>query len=88
MNQRVQPFPLAYKQAVMIQKRCLPVVLRIVQHSGNFFQRKIQLPIKQDLLQQNNRLVGIVAVSGIACFRGLQQADFIVIMQRAHADAE
>jgi hypothetical protein len=50
-------------------------------------QRQAQLPIKQDLLKPQHRLLPVVAIAVIAHTGRLEKPDFIIMMEGARCDA-
>ena len=87
INQPFQSFFFQHQKPSLLLQRFVLVIVRRRQQTANAFQRKLKLPVKENLLHPKNRLFVIKAIAcGSVNFSRTQQTDLIVIMQRAHAD--
>ena len=75
-----------YKFALFYE--CVQFIKLRVSHNGfNFLQREVQFFEKKDLLESFQRIFIVEAVSGLRQSRRLEQSDFIVELEGAHADS-
>ena len=80
----VQPLPLKLQQSDLPFQSLHGIKVRAVQDIPNILQRKPQLPEQQDAVKPSQ---GFFVIQPLACFRhpgGLQQADGVIVVQRAH----
>ncbi|MNT82200.1 hypothetical protein D3C72_2218950 [compost metagenome] len=63
------------------------VETRRIENGRDFRQRNIELPVDEDLLQAQQLVLAVVAVAIVAGERGLQEAYFVIVMQRPHRNA-
>ena len=75
---------LQLQQFDLLLQRLFSVEGGIRQDPLNVFQRKFQFPEQQDLLQTFQRCIVIQAVAAVGMPGGGQQADLVVIVQRAY----
>ena len=75
------------QQRDLLFQRHFPVKGGIFQDSLNIFQRKLQFPEQQDLLQTFQRCIVIQAVAAVGMPGSGQQADLVIIVQRAYTHA-
>src|SRR5690606_3711756 len=64
-----------------------PVEGRVIEDGGDLLQREAELAMQQDLLQPQELFFLVVAVAVVADVRGLEEADLVVMVQRADGDA-
>lgn len=57
---------------------------RVVEQGGDLVEREAQLPVEQDLLQPVEVGVAVAPVARVAALARYEQADVVVVVQRAH----
>ena len=75
------------KQFNLFLQRLLPVEGWAVQYAPDLLQGEFQFPVEQNLLQPLQIFFIIEPVARFTYACGFQQADLIVVVQRAHAHA-
>ncbi len=60
------------------------VRVRVVEQGGDLFEREAELAVEQDLLQPVEVAVAVAPVARVAALAGREQADGVVVVQRAH----
>jgi hypothetical protein len=60
---------------------------RIVEQGGDLVEREAELSVEQDLLQPVEVGVAVTPVAGVAALARDEQADVVVVVQRAHRDS-
>src|SRR5882757_649676 len=63
------------------------VELGSIQHLADLLQRKPEFPVKEDLLQAQELVATVIAVPIPTDVSRLQEADLVVVVQRADRDA-
>lgn len=80
-------FPLHFQQVHLLGKGGHRVKIRGVQNPLDVLQRELQLPEKQDRLHPLQRRVVIQPVARFRHRGWLQQADSVIMVERAHTHA-
>lgn len=62
------------------------VRLRVVEQGRDLVEREAQLPVEQDLLQPVEVGVAVAPVPRVVALARNEQADLVVVVQRAHRD--
>jgi hypothetical protein len=74
------------QQPVLAAQVCARVRVRVVEQGGDLLEREAELPVEQDLLQPVEVGVVVAPVARVAAFARDEQADVVVVVQRAHRD--
>ena len=83
----VQMIPLHFQQVHLLGQRSHGVKVRHIQDLFDFPQRKLKLPKEQDGLHSRRGCIVIQPVTRVRYFRGLQQSDGIIVVERGDAPA-
>src|SRR5688572_25849873 len=83
----MQPAQLRFERGALLLQRRERIEVGPIEHRLDGLEREIQLTVKQDALQTQRAALVVVAVAIRADDRRDEQADVIVVMERADADA-
>ena len=86
-NELLQMFPLHFQQVHLLGEGGHRVKIRGIQNPLDVLQRELQLPEKQDRLHPLQRRVVIQPVARFRHRGWLQQADGVIMVERAHTHA-
>jgi hypothetical protein len=75
------------QQVVLAAQVRARVRLRVVEQGRDLVEREAEFPVEQDLLQPVEVGVVVAPVACVAALAGGQQADVVVVVQRAHGDS-
>ena len=86
-GQHPQPVHLAPDQLPLAHERPQAIVVGVVQQRRDLREREAERSQDQDLLQPREVVVGVQPVAGLRSLAGRQQAELVVVVERAHGDA-